>query len=51
MRPAVFVVLVAAAGGFGFGVFQAQLAWLNAVVAVLVVVLVLFGGLVPLSGG
>ncbi|KQS14347.1 hypothetical protein ASG04_00165 [Curtobacterium sp. Leaf183] len=47
VRPAVFVVLVAAAGGFGFGVFQAQLAWVNVVIAVLVVVLVLFGGLVP----
>ena len=48
VRPAVFVVLVAAAGGFGFGVFRAELAWLNVVVAVLVVVLVLVGGLVPL---
>jgi uncharacterized membrane protein YdbT with pleckstrin-like domain len=48
VRPAVFVVLVAAAGGFGFGVFRAELAWLNVVVAVLVLVLVLVGGLVPL---
>jgi membrane protein YdbS with pleckstrin-like domain len=48
VRPAVFVVLVAAAGGFGFGVFRAELAWLNVVVLVLVAALVLFGGLVPL---
>ncbi|PZE59251.1 PH domain-containing protein [Curtobacterium sp. MCPF17_047] len=48
VRPAVFVVLVAAAGGFGFGVFRAELAWLNVAVAVLVVVLVLLGGVVPL---
>jgi membrane protein YdbS with pleckstrin-like domain len=48
VRPAVFVVLVAAAGGFGFGVFRAQFAWVNAVIAVLVVALVLVGGIVPL---
>lgn len=48
VRPAVFVVLVALAGGFGFGVFRAQLAWLNVVVAALTVLLVVVGGLVPL---
>lgn len=47
VRPAVFVVLVMLAGGFGFGVFRAQLAWLNAVVAALVVLLVLLGGALP----
>ena len=48
VRPAVFVVLVMAAGGFGFGVFRAQLAWLNVVVAVLVLLLVFLGGALPL---
>lgn len=48
VRPAVFVVLVAAAGGFGFGVFRAELAWVNAVVAVAAVALVVLGGVVPL---
>jgi membrane protein YdbS with pleckstrin-like domain len=48
VRPAVFVVLVCAAGGFGFGVFRAQLAWVNGVIALAVVVLVVFGGVVPL---
>jgi len=48
VRPAVFVVLVTAAGGFGFGVFRAQLAWLNAVVAGLVLLLVFVGGVLPL---
>ncbi|QWS34173.1 PH domain-containing protein [Curtobacterium aetherium] len=48
VRPAVFVVLVAAAGGFGFGVFRAELAWVNVLVAVLTVVLVVLGGVVPL---
>ena len=48
VRPAVFVVLVALTGGFGFGVFRAQLAWLNVVVAALTVLLVVVGGLVPL---
>lgn len=48
VRPAVFVVLVMAAGGFGFGVFRAQLAWLNAVVAGIVLVCLVFGGAVPL---
>ena len=48
VRPAVFVVLVTAAGGFGFGVFRAQLAWLNVVVALLTLLLVVLGGVVPL---
>lgn len=48
VRPAVFVVLVAGAGGFGFGVFTSYLAWLNVVVAVLTVGLVVLGGVVPL---
>ncbi len=48
VRPAVFVVLVAAAGGFGFGVFRAQLAWVNVVVAAVTLLLVVLGGLVPL---
>ncbi|PZE68108.1 PH domain-containing protein [Curtobacterium sp. MCBD17_021] len=48
VRPAVFVVLVAAAGGFGFGVFRAELAWVNVVVAVAAVALVVLGGVVPL---
>ncbi|MBT2503066.1 PH domain-containing protein [Curtobacterium sp. ISL-83] len=48
VRPAVFVLLVMAAGGFGFGVFQAQLAWLNVVVAVLVLLLLVVGGAIPL---
>jgi len=48
VRPAVFVVLVMVAGGFGFGVFRAQLAWLNAVVAGLVLLLLFVGGAMPL---
>jgi hypothetical protein len=48
VRPAVFVVVVAAAGGFGFGVFRAELAWLNVVVAVVATALVVLGGVVPL---
>jgi uncharacterized membrane protein YdbT with pleckstrin-like domain len=48
VRPAVTVVLAAAAGGFGFGVFRAELAWLNVVVAVVAVALVVLGGVVPL---
>lgn len=48
VRPAVFVILVAAAGGYGFGVFQAALAWVNVVIAVLVIVFVISGGIVPL---
>jgi membrane protein YdbS with pleckstrin-like domain len=48
VRPAVFVVVVSAIGGFGIGVFQAQLAWVNLVVAALIVFLIVVGGLVPL---
>ncbi|WP_181439503.1 PH domain-containing protein [Curtobacterium sp. MCBD17_032] len=48
VRPAVTVVLAAAAGGFGSGVFRAELAWVNAVVAVAAVALVVLGGVVPL---
>lgn len=48
VRPAVTVVLVTVAGGFGFGVFRAQLVLLNAVVAGLVLVLLVVGGVVPL---
>lgn len=48
VRPAVFVVLVMVAGGFGFGVFRAELAWLNVVVACLVLLLLFLGGAMPL---
>jgi hypothetical protein len=48
VRPVVFVVVVCALGGFGFGIFRSYLAWLNVVIGVAVIVLVVFGGLVPL---
>jgi membrane protein YdbS with pleckstrin-like domain len=48
IRPAVFVLFVCAIGGFGMGVFRAQLAWVNLLVAALTVFLVIVGGLIPL---
>jgi hypothetical protein len=48
VRPGVFAVVVAAAFGFGFGIWRAQLAWVNVVVAVLAVFLLVVGTIVPL---
>ncbi|WP_169795811.1 PH domain-containing protein [Curtobacterium ammoniigenes] len=48
VRPSLFVIVVVGAGGAGFGVFQAQLAWLNVVIAALVAFFVVVGGLMPL---
>jgi len=45
--PAVLVVATCAGAGFGVGVFQAGLAWLNVAVGILAVVLIVAGGLLP----
>ncbi|MFZ7089095.1 PH domain-containing protein [Curtobacterium sp. RRHDQ10] len=46
--PVVRAFVVCALGGFGIGLFRADWAWLNLVVAGLVVVLLVLGSVVPL---